>query len=252
MHKVCIIGDSHVAALRKGWAGIKSEFPDFVLTYFAAEEAPYEGLVIQDGSLLAANPKLAEMFELTSGGLRVIGPDYDLYILCGLKLTPQHALIVRKEYWSRHKDAIPVEVFETEFATAIEADLRRSQSARTLKMLRATTKAPIALIANPRPHEFDETVKNPPQSAIRSNRMLADAFETACRRIAEESAAVFLPQPGETLSSHNALNTKPVFAARSSDDPDRGHKNAAYGAIVLRDALSVMGPSIGSFRHASR
>jgi hypothetical protein len=252
VHKVCVIGDSHVGALKLGWPRINDEFSNVAVTWFAATQTLYDGLEIAHEKLLATTHDLIEKFEVTSGGLHAIDPDYDLYLICGLKLAPQHALNVRKEYWSRHSGAIPASVFETEFPDTIERELRKSQSARTLKMLHAISKAPIGLIAIPRPHEFDERAEKSTPDVVQRNRMLADAFETACRRLADASGAIFLPQPAETLSRGNAMVTQPVFAARSSGDPDRGHKNAAYGAIVLRDALSAMVPAIASFRHAVR
>jgi hypothetical protein len=241
MPKVCVIGDSHAAALTLGWPSIKSAFPDLAFTWFAANETLYDGLVLADGKLMATTQELIERFEYTSRGLRAIAGDYDLYLLCGLKLAPQQAFVARKEYWSRH-GAIPVAAFKTEIPEAIEAELRNSAAARMLAMLRTIASAPIGAIAIPRPHSFDEPRALAP-AAIRRLRLLADAFETACRRVAEEHGAIFLPQPAETLADDNAMGSKSVFAARPKEDPDRGHKNAAYGAIVLRDALRTMLPS---------
>jgi hypothetical protein len=247
MPKICVIGDSHVAALTLGWRTIKGEFPGTVFAWFAANQTLYDGLVREGGTLVATTPELIERFEYTSQGSRTIAGDCDLYLVCGLRLAPQDAFVARKEYWSRH-GAIPPKAFKTEIPDAIEAGLRQSQAARALAMLRAITQAPIGVIAIPRPHNFEE-----PQDAtppiVRRNRLLADAFETACRRIAEAHDAVFLPQPAETLVPHNAMASLSVFAARPKEDPDRGHKNAAYGAIVLADALRAMAPHVASFRH---
>lgn len=251
MHKICVIGDSHVAALRLGWPKIKSEFPDIAFTWFAASHLLYDGLEIANEKLLATTKDLIERFEYTSQGLRAIDADYDLYLICGLKLAPQQAFVARKEYWSGH-GAIPASAFDKEIPLTIAAELHRSTSARTLAMLRKITEAPIALIAIPRPHGLDESADPPLQAAVRRNRMLADAFETACRHIAEENGAIFLPQPAETLTPGNAMYSQSIFAARSLEDPDRGHKNTAYGAIVLRAALRQMLPAIASFRHAAR
>ncbi len=241
MPKVCIVGDSHVAALNLGWPQIKADFPGTTITCFAANQTLYDGLVVADGTLLATAPELIERYEYTSRGQRAIAGDYDLYLVCGLKLAPQQAFIARKEYWSRHGGAIPATAFEHEIPDAIASELRGSTAARTLAKLRAITQAPTGVIAIPRPHSFDEPEPTT-RAMVRRSRLLADAFEAACRRVAEEHGAVFLPQPAETLTEDDAMESKVEFAARPKEDPDRGHKNAAYGAIILRHALA-------SFRH---
>src|SRR5579862_8909308 len=81
---VCVIGDSHTAALKAGWTSIAGEFPGADLTFFAARRELLVNLAVQDGALVPTDPRLRRAFDLRTGGATRIEPRFGGYILCGM------------------------------------------------------------------------------------------------------------------------------------------------------------------------
>jgi hypothetical protein len=239
MTQICIIGDSHVAALRSGWHHAAAEFPDLQITFFAGMNRYMGGLERADGALIATTTELRQAFERTSNGLFRIENSYDHFLLCGLGARSNIAIETRKALLAAAGAKYPG---DTEFVGAIRDALEKTQMARVLALLRQITKAPVGIIAAPfAEYEKDAAAINAAQIAKRE-KLLGD-FNTACRALAEENQAIFLPQPDETRDI-SVLNTKAEFSHRSlkakDQEPDPVHKNAAYGAIALRAALRTM------------
>ena len=85
--KICLIGNSHIAAIKLGWLNVAGEFPDVQLTFFAARFVEMAGLMAQGDRLVADTASLAAQISFISGGLEEIIPkDYDMIVLCGLGL----------------------------------------------------------------------------------------------------------------------------------------------------------------------
>lgn len=238
MISVCLIGDSHLAALKMGWPAIQADFPDVSLRFYAGGAATMLGLEVQDGALVAAAPELRRKFEMTSGGSYKIADVYDLYVLCGLGLSVRLARDVFRK--------IPAQA-DAESLDALTARLR-TELAGTLMMtvlgqLRRITEARTLVVASPHPAEADMGI-----SARLKRRGLdgvaGRVFNDACRMMAGDQGAGFLPQPDATLSE-SAIATDSRYARQPSrftvQDPedDLRHMNDKYGAIVLRAALSA-------------
>jgi hypothetical protein len=137
MTRVCIIGDSHAAALKKGWRQISDSFPSVELTFFASAQDKMPNLDVRDLMLVPATPELHSAF-LRSSGRDAIEANFDAYILCGLGLLLTYAYAE----WTRAGTC------EGLCETMIE-QLRESPSTRTLAKLRSITRSPICVIATP-------------------------------------------------------------------------------------------------------
>lgn len=82
--KICVLGNSHVGSLKRGWDEIKGDYPEHEITFFAQRSDGLEDLVACGGKLIANTEKLAKALEFTSGGKKEIDPSqYDIFLIYG-------------------------------------------------------------------------------------------------------------------------------------------------------------------------
>lgn len=224
MHKICILGNSHVACLKHGWTKIAERYPDFRVSFFA--EAGNEGLgtVYLDGRQLTAKGDYARnAFAVTHGKDRLDIDDYDVFLIFGARA---------QTFW-------PTDVFYS--AACLDAafdDLTLGTPAkRVLTCLAEVTDAPIY-------------VGHTPLLAAREirDRTVSDAYlagiELLNDRYYSKLGAKMLGQPLSTIV--NGCNTAPEYswgvpklsAVNGVDNArqaatDNSHMDAAYGALWL-------------------
>lgn len=243
MKRICIIGDSHAAALKTGWTAIAAEYPGVEPTFFAARTELMESLEVA-GNALVATPPLRKRFKLTSGGQAEIRNTYDAYAICGLRISCALAVQVQKAFEAKQKGgaASPESSTDDVLVKAIEDSLQMTMGIRMLDMVRQITDATAIVIPQPSRAEIDAPVSDSPVNPSKNMRWILPVFQTACVRLARQRKASFLPQPAETLSE-TSLATKATYARSPSrldtekTGEDRSHMNSEYGAIVLREAL---------------
>lgn len=239
MKRICVLGDSHAAALKKGWDRIAPERPDCVLTFFPAPAHLVGDLVVSGNALVANGGKLGSLFATASGGLDRIAADYDHYLVCGYGLT---VATVRGAYLSAlQPDRAP----RARFLDETMAALRGTAMMEVMTRLRAVTARPVTMLAAPlaaRETFWDNLERRGHALAF------VETFFGACRRLAADFDAAFLPQPKRTL--HPRGMTRPRYARNaaklSGTDDDGHHMNAEYGAIVLAAALDAIAQSRAS------
>jgi hypothetical protein len=241
MSTVCLIGNSHVANLKKALPAVAPEFPDVVPTFFASEGVSME-LDIVGGKLRGRADHVRERMAMTSGTDGDIAPVYDAYVLCGLTLSSMRAIrasraTMKTLHAAGGKSAVTAEAVAEGMVEAICQSLAIDIAAK----LRRLTKAPIFVIATPltayeRHPELWQALESKQRLA-----KLARAYDLACAKAAERYGAVFVPQPPETIGP-NLLTTRPQFYLLPVDKvkaeaAHHTHMNTAFGEIVLRDAL---------------
>jgi hypothetical protein len=223
MASVCVIGDSHAAALKTGWNFIHGDFPELKLDFFAAMGKYMSQLAVRDGALVPLLDDLRRRIKHTSGGIESIAGTYDYYLICGLGLRAPRAPNVPDDVVLERMRQMAPELL----------------AVQTVKKLRAITSAPIGVIPTPyRSSEAPEAEANRDRAA----RGIA-LFGTACEGAFGEFQAELFTQPAETLSDDGAY-TNAVFARSperwyfTQDGEDHTHMDGSFGAIVLRHALN--------------
>jgi hypothetical protein len=224
--RVCVISDSHVNAITRGWGCIKSEHPDIELTFFASPKKSMNSLEVSSGRLITHDFQCARRITHTSTGLNAITGDYDCYLIVGLEFG--FNLIVHFcELYRIEGEAADqrIPISNACFRSAIEDNLRNTISVETALKLHEITEAPIAVIPYPVRSRLGGAA---PPWRIREAEIkkLAD---DAANRISEEIGFRLFLQPEQTLSS--PLTTNPVYS-RVPGAPD-SHMNAAYGREIL-------------------
>ncbi len=238
MTRVCVFGDSHIAALKAGWTSIANEFQGIELVFFGASRQRMEDIAIEDNALVVTSQPLRMLFERTSGGLSRVAGDFDAYILCGLGATARKILPLIRSYSSEGQPlgkSIPLS--DACYRACLLGIMHETVMAGILAKFRQLTCAPIVVLAAPlpKPRPYFDAL-----AAAGEDRVIAQFFVSVLAEIAEKHGAHFVPQPQETLQT-SALTTNPGYfqgAVRLFEGPDdETHANADYGAIVLRAAL---------------
>lgn len=231
--RVCLIGDSHLAALGYGWKTIASEYPHVDAHFFASPGRSMQHVTVKDGELVPATDELAYHFQRTAQRA-AIDNAYDLYVVYALHCAMLTCPDVRRAYRQGGAPSAPELIAET-------------IAGRVLPRVRAITGKPVVLVAGPM---IGESLCTGPWAQLRDSGEdagLAAFFNRSCAALAESVGARFLPQPEETLAS--PLHTRNEFAsgqARFSETgeakaADGKHMNAAYGAIIMRQVLREFG-----------
>jgi hypothetical protein len=242
--RICIIGDSHVAALKTGWDAMGDTAHD--VTFFAAPLPMLAHIAIDDGKLIATDPKLEAHFVRTSGGRTAIEDVYDAYIVCGQGLGFYNAQYVynrcRMPELEPLEDAL--ELTREAFEAAVDEHQEKSRALQTLDKLRQITKAPLLVVAMPIPTREG---KLPIWKKLERNgdkRKMLEIFRESCERLAVLRGARFLPQPPETFAEDGTTRTELGRAGarlRATEvKDDLYHMNGVYGEIVLRAAFAAL------------
>lgn len=88
MTRICIVGNSHVAALKLGWDKIAADHPDQQITFFGVPGRWLRQLELGEGTVTPKAGKHKRSFERLSGGMDTIKvSDFDLFVVVGLELS---------------------------------------------------------------------------------------------------------------------------------------------------------------------
>ena len=87
--KVCIIGNSHTAALKTAWTALEEWHELLELVFFAAPGTKLRAITTNNSCLYTEEQALKSAFAYTSGGLEEIIPnDYDAVLVYGAQCRP--------------------------------------------------------------------------------------------------------------------------------------------------------------------
>lgn len=253
---VCLIGNSHIAALKQAWSNRPPKVAaGFSATFFSAQNRMMEHLAVEGRALVPQRSDLAEKLSYTSGGIQTIEVDsYNAFVLVGSGFgidlekfsaiggTPAHL---------RWKKVEPL-LSEACFDAVIATHLRDSLLIGVLRMIRSIAPSPVLIAAAP--FLSERVLEDPP---LDTDERFHDAeflapFVARCRKITERVAAEF----GSTVvwQDETTISEKPGFtkleyglgparfAMRGGKTPefDRRHGNEDYGALLLAHVLAKL------------
>lgn len=87
--RICVIGDSHAASLKRAWDGMVELHAEFELRFFCARGLELSGMVVDELRLSPNSESLARTLRFTAGGVDHIDPkEYEIFLLYGMGCYP--------------------------------------------------------------------------------------------------------------------------------------------------------------------
>lgn len=236
MIRLCILGNSHTAALKLASEGFCTANPDAELTFFAAVSRQTRAMQVDQLCYVPQTADLAAQFELTSGGLRLIDPTrFDAFLLYGFG-----GRTLREDKPTRYSRAFR--------AACVLARLREDLLCQHMQALRQLTDKPVFAALKPLP-SLDDGAK--PRRLLPHH----DELTLAQRQLCDRFAVTLVAQPPQTLveglatASVYAEGSEPLERSGTQARPpharhERKHMNAAYGRVWLDAFWPVLRTSL--------
>ncbi|WP_428661136.1 hypothetical protein [Reyranella sp.] len=245
---ICIVGNSHVIALKEAADG----FP-WALSYFCAPGFNLADVIVQDGKLVGGSERLRTALANWSAiGVGNILQEVELkassaFIVVGLGLSPMHlassyASVRLFNHMSRGMTMVSLDCLEE----ILVARFRSTWSFKIARLLRANSDRPIVVVPQPALIETPKTaVSQGAQKRRRRSRwqvlddmnvgdMLFPLYERALAKAADYESVIAVPQPATTMTG---VRTKAEYQCKPDD---YRHANKSYGAHMLGRLKSTL------------
>lgn len=257
--RLCILGNSHVAALRDAWMQHPGRWPGLTLHFLAA---PKDGLLhttVQDGRLVPTCDSSRTALLHSCGISDITLADHDGFVVAGASICLQSILpLYRDARWhglpsfARDTDVV-ASISGAAAQAAMTAILQDRMGSILVSRLRANTDLPIVLTSQPR---ISAAVLRSPRPEMRLHKVAIDHgdsnalganFDTAALGLFAGLGCRFLPQPPQTVS-HGVLTDLAFMngalrltAAMTQPQlkTDISHANALYGALLIDQIVAA-------------
>lgn len=252
-YSLCIIGNSHTAAIKQAWTNrAPAVAPDFSLTFFAARAPQFKALDCRQSALVPSDGEFEDRLRMTSGGKDRIEIDrYDAFVLIGLGFRINMITLCGECGVVEHLQWGPVERLLSHacFASVIETALMDSVAIGLLDKIRAVSNRPVLIC--PSPFRSEKELRESPHrvrprlSDAEFYRPIVAQTKAIAERIAAERGGEMVWQDDATIATPGF--TKAEFAAgalrlqtpagRTPGD-DGQHMNEDFGALMLSAILA--------------
>jgi hypothetical protein len=226
--RICVIGDSHAASLKRAWDGMTALHDEFKLRFFCARGLELSGMVVDELRLVPNSEALARTIRFTAGEDQIDPREYDIFLLYGLGCHPYF---------------VQTDVFHSQstLTAALRDSAKPTLSFELLLRLRAITAKDIYV--GHQPMEAAKADAPPEEVSVYASsiRRMNDILYRPLR-------TTIVSQPLETIAG--ARFTHPSFSKGSRrlavgdgldnefhPDDDRVHMNDDYGSRWLTKFL---------------
>lgn len=248
--RICFIGNSQIAALKRGWE--EMSLPP--ATFFAAPSKLPETLAV-DGDRLVAPDGMKARFEMFCGISSIQISDFDVFVLVGLNYGISRCadLFLSSRPILPNVASLPpfMPVSRSCYSAAAAALLRKSTAVKIALRLRVATSASIIIVPEP---AIGETIKDERSSRGRTWRAIDAAGPEAFYSLFLEAGEALLaekvemlPQPHHTLCGYTFTAKQYVTGRyklggelRENDIFDHSHMTADFGRAVAGSVLEFL------------
>lgn len=226
--KLCVLSNSHAAALKTGHDQLGEEDRQALeLSFFAARHHGLAHVEARDGVLQAALPEVEAELRFTSGGSGVLDPrDHDAFLIHALGLAYDYAQfdpVFRSRQYLRR---------------VFSSSLSRSLALALFGKLRSVTEKPIYLSHQPYVSEADSRLRHKVEKSPHVGLPFADVMRPLMQQL--EGPVHWIEQPEDTIThghfTRQAFSEGSLRLAISASSQgkrhggdDHVHMNANYG-----------------------
>jgi hypothetical protein len=244
---ICLIGNSHLAAIKLAWDAMREQFPHLELEMFGSHSASLRDTALDSGRIVPTTKQVARNFKWTSRTNAIRLNKYAAFYIVagGFSSLPIFSLYSEWGYYElngRRKYLVSQDCFRR----AAIGWLRAVPAMHLLRLVRSGSDAPIYLCAQPLPS--DECLGDPNCDIAHKNAIanhddgkLFDLYLDLCRELTGENVFA-IQQPDWTKSgialtkgeySRNSVGLTPKFDLEHPPN-DYFHMNRLYGAEMLK------------------
>ncbi|PZQ17095.1 MAG: hypothetical protein DI565_06855 [Ancylobacter novellus] len=261
--KICILGNSHIAAFRGGWSKVADFYPDVELEFFGAKGMDLKALRARGSVLTANSPKVVKQLMITSGGKSSIDPkDYDGFLIVGVGAGV--SMLIKNTQYYRTAEMIgdvEVEHLVSDDIFSISA-LNYIESSVFLRLIRLIRQVvphrPIVVASTPFPRAgITKAEPDPWAVADLVGRRLNELWIEGKEQIAAEYDVEFVEQPIETIENRfftsDELSSGSVRLLRDAEHEEEefSHMNVDYGVAYLHLVMPRLSELVRSAKQPS-
>jgi hypothetical protein len=249
-YSVCILGNSHIAALYQAWKRGSLRVSDQAeLTFFGAPGGWLRYLTCRDGALVPEHEELRRYFLQTSGGREeIIIGNYDAVVLYALGIEYSKILKLCSQYGTAaHLKWGPIEnlVSSSCFTSVLNARLETSTCFEFLPKIRTTFAGTVLLCPTPFASRSISLQRFDPLPERFSNPAFLDALFEEYRNAVRAMTAKYncevvwqteatMELPGFTKEEFGYGS--PTMKEKVRDEYNK-HMNEDFGALMLAELL---------------
>ena len=227
--RICVIGNSHVAAIKSAWDEISCAHLSHELHFFAAPRSDLRDLELVGSYLAPKTEELAKNLTYTSGGKAKIELDiFDTFLICGLglKIPLIDARLSKAVIYQTCQD-----IFASSLNSAI-CNLIRKQSNKNIYIF----------------HNPQLAISNPDPELINNKLRYREVTKIIAENLQIPDVILSL-QPDDSLQ--DLWHTFPKFAVGSTrllknkqhSESEIRHMNKNFGILWLTKFLNEASPS---------
>jgi hypothetical protein len=249
MKSICLIGTSHLAALKYGSALLRPS-KAYELDFFGCAGGVFRSASLIDGWLVPDTEPMRQRFRVSAAGRdRIEVGAYDAFAIVGFAGVDSitrvcHECVTVGMALKKGRRLVSPALF----AAIAEGQIRSQPGIRMALQLREATKAPVFVLCKPRPGLGIKAVK------FRLRRMSEGGDGTIIQGVYREVVArlasdglIVLDQPAQTIAEDvftdemYSVGSKRLASAEEHGEEDHSHMNPEYGALVLEALLGELG-----------
>ncbi len=250
---VCVIGNSHVGAIKMGWDEISRDHPEWNLDFFAAPGVALADTFVEDGILSTNNPELQKALIFTGGTDRIDLTRYHSFLIVGGSLKISLPEITRDHLFfktPRCKKQLVSKLFIKEI---LSHRFRRSVAFKLAERIRSEVSTPIYCMPHPYPdtrvvdHKKWDVFKIVKKAGY--TKEWRAIFESACSEILSNLAEPIFQNDSTIVDDvftdvQFSVGTKRWRPDIEEDRPDdeNFHMNSLFGIQQLEKFFSVVKP----------
>jgi hypothetical protein len=244
---ICLIGNSHLAAVKLAWEEVQEQYPHIVLQMFGSHSASLRDTALDSGRIVPTTKQVHRNFKWTSQTNAIRLNKYDAFYIISAGFSPLPIFRLYSEWGyyelnGRRKYLVSRDCFRR----AVLGWLRAVPAMHLLRLIRSGTDAPIYLCAQALPS--DECLDDPSSDIEHKDAIahgdeanLFDLYLDLCRELTTDNVFA-IQQPDSTKSgialtkreySRNSVGLTPKFDLEHPPN-DYFHMNRLYGAEMLK------------------
>lgn len=249
MKSICLIGNSHLAALKYGTKLLEPS-NSYSLDFFGAAGPAFRSASLIDGWLVPDSEMMRQRFRVTAAGRdRIEVGAYDAFVVVGFAgidgiMRVCHEFATAQMALHKGKTLVSSALF----AAIAEGQIRQQPGIELAFQLREATTAPIFVLRKPRPAIGVKFVKARLRrmSEEGDGKIILPVYRKVGARLASDGLIV-IDQPVQTIVDDvftdelYSIGSKKLASGQEHGEIDHGHMNAEFGALLLEALLAELG-----------